>query len=141
MQPAYALHAVVALLDRAAEDILRGTVEVSFSRFLVLLVVERLGAPTQRELAGELGVSEPAVSRTVGLLAESGLIVVVSTAGSGHRKAVSLTPKGQRVVDDAAKTLEARFAELMRAAKVSESDVLAVTTPLLRLLSPVEASS
>lgn len=132
-QPAYALHAVVFLLDRAAEGILP-ELGLTYSRFLALLTIERLGGATQRSIAGSLGVTEPSVSRAIRGLQEAGLAAASSTPGTGNRRVVTLTDKGQRVVDEAAHQLERSFGDLLAHAGLSRSDVLAITDPLLRAL-------
>ena len=49
------LHRLTARLDRAADRILTETLGLSYRRFLALLVVGELQAPTQRALADALG--------------------------------------------------------------------------------------
>jgi DNA-binding MarR family transcriptional regulator len=137
-QPAYALHALVHVLDRAAEGVLADTVGISYRRYLTLLTLQRLaqaGTVTQRELAGELGVSEPAASRAVGVLRDAGWVTSEPTPGEGNRRRLALTEVGERLVNEAALTLEAAFAGLMDAAGVKADDVLAITNPLLGTLA------
>src|SRR5687767_6031913 len=112
-QPAYALHALVAVLDRAADRILRERLGITFSRYLTLLTLQRLGSATQRELAAELGVSEPSISRSVPLLTDEGFLTVTSVTGGGNRRRVELTSAGEKLVDEAADILEDAFAQLM----------------------------
>jgi DNA-binding MarR family transcriptional regulator len=132
-QPAYALHAVVFRLDRAAEAIL-SELGLTYSRFLTLLTIERLGGATQRTIAQALGVTEPSASRAIRGLQEAGLAASDSTPGGGNRRVVTLTDKGQRGVDEAAAHLEKSFASLLDHAGLTRADVLAVTDPLLRAL-------
>jgi len=134
-QPAYALHALVAKLDRAADQILRDQLGISYSRHLTLLTLQRLGSATQRELSAELGVSEPSISRSVPLLTAEGLLTATTVAGGGNRRRVELTAKGTALVDEAADLLESSFALLLDAAGVRATDVLGVTTPLLAALT------
>jgi DNA-binding MarR family transcriptional regulator len=137
-QPAYALHALVHVLDRAAEGVLADSVGISYRRYLTLLTLQRLaaeGTVTQRELATELGVSEPAASRAVGVLREAGWVTSEPTPGEGNRRRLALTDEGERLVNDAALTLETAFASLMDAAGVKADDILAITDPLPRTLS------
>ena len=133
-QPAYALHALVAVLDRAADQILRERLGITYSRHLTLLTLQRLGSATQRELAAELGVSEPSVSRSVPFLMEEGFLTVTSVAGGGNRRQVELTAAGEKLVDDAAELLEDSFAQLMDAAGVKREQILDVTNPMLGVL-------
>lgn len=132
--PAYALHALVSVLDKAADGILRGQLGLTYARFLTLLTVQRLGGTTQRALAVELGLSEPSVSRSVAALAQEGWLSVTSVPGTGNRRSVELTESGSAVVDKAADTLEASFASLLEAAGLSADRILAVTTPLLTIM-------
>ncbi len=134
-QPAYALHALVAVLDRAADDILQERFGITFNRYLTLLTLQRLGQVTQRELAAELGVSEPSVSRSVPVLADEGFLTVTSVAGGGNRRRIELTAVGQKLVDDAANLLEGSFAELMSAVGMEPDQILAITNPLLGVLA------
>jgi DNA-binding MarR family transcriptional regulator len=135
-QPAYALHALVAVLDRAADGILRERLGISFNRFLTLLTLERLATATQRELAAELGVSEPSVSRSVPALVEAGFLTVTSVAGEGNRRRVELTAVGAKLVGEASDLLEDAFAQVMKQAGVRSKQVLAITDPMLGVLFP-----
>ena len=135
-QPAYALHALVSVLDRAAEGILQERLGISFSRYLTLLTLQRLGTATQRELAAELQVSEPSVSRSVPALVEAGYLDVTSIAGEGNRRRVELTAVGAKLVNEAADVLEDAFASVMKQAGVSTKQILAVTDPMLGVLFP-----
>jgi len=134
-QPAYALHALVAVLDRAADDILQERFGITFNRYLTLLTLQRLGRVTQRELAAELGVSEPSVSRSVPVLAGEGLLTVTSVPGGGNRRRIELTAVGEKLVDDAADVLEGSFAELMSAVGMEPGQILGITNPLLGVLA------
>lgn len=134
-RPAYALHALVAVLDRAADQILKERLGTTYSRFLTLLTLQRLGSATQRELAAELGVSEPSVSRSVPLLTKEGFLTATSVPGEGNRRRVELTAVGEKLVDEAADILEDSFAELMTAAGLEPDRILDITNPLLGVLT------
>ena len=132
-QPAYALHAVVSLLDRSADAILP-TLGLTYSRYLALLTIERLGETTQRSIADAMGLTEPAVSRTIRALQAAGWVATDAQSGVGNRRAVRLTSQGQDVVNSAADQLEAAFGTLLTSAGLRPGDVLAVTDPLIKLL-------
>jgi len=140
-EPAYALHALVARLDRAADQILRENLGLGYGRHLTLLTLQRLGSATQRELATELGLSEPSISRALPTLAEEGWVTVTTSAGGGNRRQVRLTAKGERLVDEAAELLEGSFSTLLDAAGLKASDVLGLTDPLLAILRPDDGST
>ena len=132
--PAYALHAVVSLLDRAADDILPA-LDLTYSRFLALLTIERLEGATQKAVADALGVTEPSASRAIRRLQEDGLVASTAMPGVGNRRTVSLTDKGERVVDEAAAHLERSFADLLKVAGLRPAQVLDLTDPLLAILT------
>jgi DNA-binding MarR family transcriptional regulator len=134
-QPAYALHALVTVLDRAADQILKERLGTTYSRFLTLLTLQRLGSATQRELAAELGVSEPSISRSVPLLTNEGFLTATSVPGEGNRRRVELTAAGEKLVDEAADILEESFAQLVTAAGLAPEQVLDITNPLLGVLT------
>ena len=134
-EPAYALHALVAVADRAADQILKERLGITFSRYLTLLTLQRLGSATQRELAAELGVSEPSISRSVPLLTDEGYLTATSVAGGGNRRQVGLTAVGEKLVDEAADILEDSFAQLMTAAGVKPGQILDITSPMLAVLN------
>lgn len=138
-QPAYALHVVVSLLDRSADQILP-SLGLTYSRYLTLLTIERLGAATQRAIAEAVGITEPAVSRTVRALQSAGWVDAAAVPGLGNRRAVQLTAAGQDLVDRAATQLEQAFGELLTAAGLAPTDVLAVTDPIITLLGEGESS-
>ena len=140
-EPAYALHVVVAMLDRAADRILKENVGLTYSRYLLMLTLQRLRSSTQRDLATELGLSEPSISRALPVLAEEGWVTVTTSAGGGNRRQVRLTAKGERLVDEAAELLEGSFSTLLDAAGLKASDVLGLTDPLLAILRPDDGST
>ena len=137
-QPAYALHAVVSLLDRSADQILP-SLGLTYSRYLTLLTIERLGEATQRAIAEAVGITEPAVSRTIRALQAEGLVAANAIPGAGNRRAVGLTTAGRRLVDRATDQLEDAFGGLLTAAGLAASDVLAVTDPIIKLLAEGDA--
>lgn len=132
--PAYALHVVVNLLDRSADEILP-TLGLTYARYLTLLTIERLGEATQRAIAEAVGVTEPAVSRTIRALQDAGWVDAAAVAGAGNRRFVRLTASGQDVVNRAADELERAFAGLLDGAGLSTKDVLAVTDPIIARLA------
>lgn len=135
-RPAYRLHTLVDRLDASADAFLRSGFDISFPRYLVLTVVARLGAPTQRELAAAQGVSEPATSRMVAALVASGQLQSTATPGGGNRRAVTLTDAGTELLARATDLLEDAFSDLAAAAEVDPALLLELTNRLLLALDP-----
>lgn len=132
---AHDLHVLVSRLDRVADRILREELDVSYPRFLALLVLRGTGPVTQRALAEELGVTEPTASRTVAALAEAGQVTVTVTAGTGNRRSVALTDSGLALVVKGSARLEDAFDVLVRAAGVDHSGLADAVRGLLAALS------
>jgi DNA-binding MarR family transcriptional regulator len=125
------LHLLTARIDRAAEAILRTDANVSYSRFLALLMVGSYGADTQRALSQRLGVTEPSVSRTVRVLENAGLLDVVADPAGGNRRLLRLTPAGERLVTRWGAVLERRLAAMVEATGVPYSRYLEQTKQVL----------
>ena len=126
---AHELHVLVALMDRAADGLLaRHDTGLSYRRFLVLVRVDDLDAPTQRELADSLGSSEAATSRMVAGLAREGLLHV--GRGTGNRRELRLTAEGGRRLAAAGEVLGGGFDALVRDLGLDPDDL---TTTVRRL--------
>jgi DNA-binding MarR family transcriptional regulator len=138
---AYGLHVLVRQLDRSADRILRAELDLTYSRFLILLALRRIGAVTQRALADELGVTEPTVSRSLAALAERGLLTVDVVAGQGHRRSVTLTAAGRSLVDKCSERLETAFDGLVDAAGVTPGELDGITERLLDTLDGAPPST
>lgn len=113
----YEIHKLTSRLDRAADQLLQRETGITYARFLMLFGVQQ-GARSQRELAMWLGVTEPSVSRMVGVLATDGLLDVSAVPGTGNRRLLGLTRTGAALVKRSGKILDARFNELVRASGV-----------------------
>ncbi|WP_336920963.1 MarR family winged helix-turn-helix transcriptional regulator [Aquipuribacter sp. SD81] len=130
------LHALTARLDRSADRLLRTNLDLSYRRFLALVLVGE-DAPTQRALADRLGVTEPSTSRMVGVLREAGLLEVAPDPGGGNRRVLSLTTAGKDAVEAAAALLEGRFAALVERSGVPYDRYAEDTRRLVRALDAV----
>ena len=135
------LHLLTARLDRSADRILAAEAGLSYRRFLALVVVGAHGRATQRALAEALDVSEPSVSRMVGVLAELGLVEVAHEPGSGNKRLVALTPDGKDAVTRCRALLEQRFAGLVERSGVSYARYARDTRRLIDALDETETTS
>ncbi|AEH85333.1 MULTISPECIES: MarR family winged helix-turn-helix transcriptional regulator [Mesorhizobium] len=87
-------------LQADAQRVLDGLeVPLQSSQYPLLAALDRLGPLAVGELAQSLGLTQPGVTRSVSLLAELGLVEATQSDGDQRRKMVSLTRKGQRLVD------------------------------------------
>lgn len=132
------LHVLTARLDRAADRILRAELDLPYRRFLALLLVGE-GAPTQRVLAERLGLTEPSVSRMVGVLAESGLLEIAPDPGGGNRRRLALTPAGKARVGACYDLLEGQVADLVARSGVPYAEYAGYTRLLAAALDETGA--
>jgi len=87
-------------LQADAQRVLDGLeVPLQSSQYPLLAALDRLGPLAVGELAQSLGLTQPGVTRSVSLLAELGLVEAIQSDGDQRRKMVSLTRKGQHLVD------------------------------------------
>ena len=106
----FTLNHVVAVLNAHGDSILRARFEMTFSQF-IFLVSLRGEQLTITELARRLDVSAAAVSKRVPWFLDRGLVKVQGDASNARKVLVSLTAKGERFVDRAARELDEAFTE------------------------------
>lgn len=129
----YEIHKLTSRLDRAADQLLQRETGITYARFLMLFGVHQ-GAQSQRELATWLGVTEPSVSRMVGVLAADGLLTVSAVPGTGNRRLLALTKPGTALVKRSGRLLEDRFTQLLHASGVPHDEYHRFTVALTEQL-------
>jgi DNA-binding MarR family transcriptional regulator len=129
------LHRVVAALDRAGDRALRSELDISHSRAVLLLLVDREGPISQHDLAERLGCTDPAVTALLREVSRDGLVEVSVDLANRRRNLVSLTSRGRRVVADASVLLGNRFAQLLAVADVDNEELLSLLVRLNRALT------
>jgi DNA-binding MarR family transcriptional regulator len=134
------LHTLTARLDRAADRILRAEEDLSYRRFLLLFMVQRLDSPTQRMLAERLGVTEPSVSRMTGTLTKEGLLEAQPDPSGGNRRRLGLTPGGSELLWRCCELLEGRMAALAEAGGVPYETYTRHTYQLVAALDTTETT-
>lgn len=128
----FTLHVLTARLDRAADRMLRAEHDITYSRFLALSLIGEFGVPTQRALAEALGVTEPSVSRMVGVLTSEGLLEPPERSG---RRRLNLSTRGQELVASVQPVLEDRFADLVAESNIPYDEYREHTARLLSTLT------
>jgi DNA-binding MarR family transcriptional regulator len=132
--PAYLLHKLVFALDRAADQILRTNMGISYKRVLFLAVLQECGTVTQHALAVALGYSDPAVSTMLLELSKDGYIPTTPSPEHGRKRLVSITPKGSEVVVNGRHLLDSRFDQLMQVSGVDANHYRELTERLYHTL-------
>lgn len=74
-------------------------IDLPAAHYPFLAAINRNGPLTVGELADVIGISQPGATRTIGQLAEAGLLDLSVSDGDQRRKQVSLTKTGQDLVD------------------------------------------
>jgi DNA-binding MarR family transcriptional regulator len=132
--PAYLLHQLVFELDRAADQLLRTQMGISYKRMLFLAVLRECGTVTQHALAVALGYSDPAVSTMLLELAKDGYLSTTPSPEHRRKRLVTITPKGNEVVANGRHLLDSRFDQLMQAAGVDAQHYRELTEQLYHTL-------
>jgi len=114
----YTLHRLVFALDRAADSLLRDQFNISYSRALVLVMLQDQPGITQHQLAQTLGHTDPAVSAILLELARDGYVTSQTSPLHKRKKEVQLTLKGQKLARQAHAYLNQKFDSLLLAANV-----------------------
>lgn len=73
-------------------------IDLPAAHYPFLAALDRNGSLTVGELADVIGISQPGATRTIGQLAEAGLVELSVSDGDQRRKQVSLTKAGNDLV-------------------------------------------
>jgi DNA-binding MarR family transcriptional regulator len=131
---AYLLGKLMFELDRAADQLLRTHVGISYRRFLFLTVLGHCGTVTQHELAVALGYSDPAVSTMLVELAKDDYITTTKSPEHARKRLVTITAKGNEVVAKGRSLLDSRFDQLMEDAGVDAEHYHKLTEQIYQAL-------
>ncbi|MBX5166502.1 MULTISPECIES: MarR family transcriptional regulator [unclassified Rhizobium] len=83
---------------------------IQAGQYPFLAAIDRAGPLTIGELAQAVGITQPGATRTIGQLLELGFVDMQPAADDQRRKLVSLTSKGQDLVDHSKKVIWPRIA-------------------------------
>lgn len=74
-------------------------VSIQSAQYPFLAAIDRAGPLTIGELAQAVGITQPGATRTISQLLELGYVDMQASPEDQRRRLVSLTPKGQELVD------------------------------------------
>ncbi|MGF9691874.1 MarR family transcriptional regulator [Rhizobium sp. 0TCS1.26] len=80
-------------------------IDLPAAHYPFLAALDRNGSLTVGELADVIGISQPGATRTIGQLAQAGLVTVAVSDDDQRRKQVSLTKAGQDLVSHSARVV------------------------------------
>jgi DNA-binding MarR family transcriptional regulator len=121
--PAFKIHALSQLMDKGAEQVLQEKMGISYSHFLILLILKNYGPSSQKEVANMLAVTPAAISRQIDALIEANLLRRQSRNGSRREYELSLTAKGEEKVVTSRQILVKRFDVLLQDVNLYEIEV------------------
>lgn len=132
--PSYLLGRFMFELDRAADQLLRTHLGISYKRALFLIVLQHSGTVTQHELALALGYSDPAVSTMLVELAKDGYIRTTRSPEHARKRLVTITPQGNELVIQGRKLLDSHFDQLLHLADVDPRHLQEITERMYQAL-------
>jgi DNA-binding MarR family transcriptional regulator len=106
--------------DQALQDRLG----IGFSSFKILMMLQHSLSMQQRQIAELLGQTEASISRQIKGLVDDGLLSSKVSAQNRREHLTSLTPKGERVVEEALQTLNETHAEMFAALSEQQREQL-----------------
>jgi DNA-binding MarR family transcriptional regulator/GNAT superfamily N-acetyltransferase len=87
------------LQSDAAQVTQRAGIPIQSGQYPLLATLDAQGATTIGDLARSMRLSQPAITKTVGKLADAGLVAIDRSDADGRRRTVSLTQTGQGALD------------------------------------------
>lgn len=124
-------------LSRGSTHFYRSRWDIGMLDWRVLLVLERTRALNVGALADAADLDKAAVSRSLSMFEERGIVVVEQTRSRGRAAFASLTPAGRKLCADILAASRARQAGLFKAFPKEDTDALAET--LHRFASALDA--
>ena len=114
----FVLHKLVFALDKAADTLLKEVFNISYSRALVLVLLQDQPGITQHELAQALGHSDPAASVMLVELTKAGYVTSSPSPHHKRKKQVTLTARGEELAVKAHTYLNQKLDYLLSVAGV-----------------------
>lgn len=130
----FMLHKVVFCMDKIADTLLQEKLELTFSLYKVLLVIDHKTV-SQHEIAVYWEMTEAAVSRQVDLLISKKWVTKQENPENRRAHMLTLTAKGNQMLTQATQLLDTEYEKLF--AEVSKQERKILLTSFHKLLSVV----
>lgn len=118
---------VATRLSRGSTNFYRTRWDIGMIEWRVLLVLERTKALNVGALADAAGIDKAAVSRSLAILQDRGVVTVEKTRSRGRAAYAALTPEGQELCADILAASRKRQEGLFAAFTKQETKALAAT--------------
>lgn len=123
----YLLMHLAKVLAQQNDHVLQDRLGIGFSSFKILMMLQHSPNMQQRQIAELLGQTEASISRLIKGLVDEGLMTSQVSLQNRRERLTSLTPKGERVVEEALTTLNDTHAEMFSALSEHEREQLLKT--------------
>lgn len=103
------LNYLVDLMRVKAETILKDNFDLEYSQFLILHFINIIDKPNQQIISQYMGFTGAGVSKQIDKLELSGMITKTMDKTNRRSNLITLTPQGQKIIDEALPLLEFEF--------------------------------
>ncbi len=138
----FLLQKIALSLARQNDDILQDALGIGFSQFKILMALQWRPNVQQKQIAEHLGQTEASISRQIKLMYDDGLLQATPRPEDRREHITTLTPRGQRVCDEALDVLNQSYMPMFRQLSKQDQDALlrslTIMHDYLNLKSPKE---
>ena len=108
----YLVTHLASILARMSDQILLEQLGLGFSQFKIMLVLKNHPHIQQKQIAAALGQTEASISRQIKMLHSDGLITARVSKENRREHITTLTPKGDRFIEQSLKILTKHYEPL-----------------------------
>ncbi|HSX47703.1 MAG TPA: MarR family winged helix-turn-helix transcriptional regulator [Patescibacteria group bacterium] len=98
-----------SVLEKQINELFINSLEIGYSQYRILLVIEWNPHIEQKEIAKGLGQTEASISRQIKVLIKKGLLIIKKDDPNKRRKIAIMTPAGMKVSEAASTLLRQNF--------------------------------
>lgn len=120
----FKLHSLMFAMDKIADVLLRKELNITYSKFLVLMSVGYCPNKSQKCIADHLDHTEAAVSRQVSNLEKDGLVKIKLNNDNKREKLVDITKKGEGLLEKSFEILSKATDNLLSTLSKKEVDIM-----------------
>jgi len=127
----FKMHYLIACLDQSAEQMLLDAANLTYSQFLILMMVESCPDFNQKCIASHLHTTESAVSRQVDKLCQAEYLTRADSPNSRRERMLVLTSKGNETLAICYEVLNQGGEQLMSCLSIEERKTFSSLTSKL----------
>lgn len=118
----YLLHRASASLSKQSDAALQDQLGIGFSQVRILMALNNQPNIKQKQIANMLNQTEASISRQIKIMFEEGLLASALITEDRRQHITSLTPRGIRIHNEAAKVLQKCYLIALEPLNVREQD-------------------